>query len=170
MKFIITLVLLIPTYGLSLLLLLIYLYLTQNKIIAAIPSFIEQASISESLCKDLKFTSLLAFAEENGINVVTKKDYFEFSWWLKGEINYIYRCKVKKDIPTHDAILSATKYVFLYPESDNPSVITLDSYDYWSNAKISDNNIHFYLTELMSGEAALNEVAEEYYAESDLEQ
>lgn len=64
-------------------------------------------------------------------------------------------------MPTSDAILSATKYVFLYPESNNPSVVTLDLYKYWRNSGISDNNIHFCLKELMSGESALNNIAKE---------
>lgn len=169
MKFIITLVLLIPTYGLSLIFLLIYLYLTQRKILAAIPSFIQQAPESGLLCEDLKFVSLLAFAKEHGINVVIEKGYFEFSWWLKGETNYIYRCKVTRHMPTSDAILSATKYLFLYPESNNPSVVTLDLYQYWRNAGISDNNIHFCLTELMSGESALNNIAKENNNKSSLD-
>lgn len=154
MPFLIAIALAIPTYGLSLILLLVYLWFKHGKIIKNIPCIIDSLSKEDDfpgICVDgLNFSVLLGFAKENGKILSESRDFFEFITPVekdfikiitptigKGKI-FSYKVTVRREHKTSNSIVSASKYIYIKVDNYTATKVPIELYYYWSGAGIDD--------------------------------
>lgn len=164
MLFLISIALAIPTYGLSIVVFLIFSWLKTVKTINRIPIILDNLSDNNSAlstCVDgLKFPTLLGFAKENGKISTESKDYFEFTTPKEREQKFYYKATVNREEKTNNAIIHVSKYIFIRSDDFTATTIPIELYDYWSESGIKDDTIcNYYWYDL---EAELNIMAEEF--------
>lgn len=162
MKFILAIALAIPTYGLSLLVLIFYLWFSHGKMINAIPRIIMKLSEDKSslgVCVDkLEYPALLGYAHEEGNITFQSDDHFEFDLKFKSEDNCLYKVKVSRDAKNKNVILSVSKLILLSTDEYTSASVPISLYQYWMDSGLDERRICEYYSRGFTD--ALNETAE----------